>query len=523
MNLLSLVSFFNFTGFTCCLIYISRSGVKNSVAKAAILANLIMAICTFAYTFFYSADNEVAAWFWYKIGIIGWFSLPSFSAYYYFQISHSISKVKKIWRHLIFCIFPIILISINLICPYTSAAFDLVKSSSGLGWTYFNSFHSPLLWIYIVYILIYFGISFFLVYRWGKHEKINNLKRQANILVFLYSVILVLGLFTDVFLPLFSGMIPPVAALFLVVVLYGEWLIIVKYSFFAVPDQSKSQLIFETIMDAVVLVDPQGSIIKVNQAATELLGGTAKELSNQSIRSFFVNQPLLINSFHSLMEERYIKNMETEIKAFNGRLIPVIISASIAEDSTHGFLGIVLSFHDISHQKQMENALRNSREKYKNLARDYYKLANYDALTGLSNRRLFFQELKRFQTEFNNNKKEFALIFLDVNEFKRINDRYGHDVGDKLLIEVSKRLHKCQGENDILARMGGDEFVLLIVDVNSKKILDRIQQIKAQFINPVVIENIEYTISIAAGFSVYSNEKGNVNNLLRNADQAAKQ
>jgi len=520
MNLLSLVSFFNFTGFSAFIVYYLRSGNRSAETWTLILINTSLALWSFTYTFFYSAGSMHAAWFWHKLSVPGWCTLPAFSLYYYFRTSHTVARIAKVWRLLIFAAVPALMVTANSIAQNTSVAENLVRSSSGWGWTYTNSLSSTLFWIYAAYIFLYFSAGFFYLYRWSRTVMVKAMQKQAVFMILVSGAVLFFGILSDLILPLCCHYFPPVAVLLLSAVLYGGLRISTRYTFFMVSDETKSDLVLETIMDAVMLMTPEGTIIRVNRAATELLHSTEKKLDNTSVRGFFVDQTALNRGLAMLMSELSVRNRETVIRTVDGKLVPVVVSASLAEDSVHGFLGIVISFHDILLRKQMENSLRESREKYKKLADDYYVLANYDALTGLPNRRLFFQKLYQLQAAFGVYGKSFALIYMDLNGFKEVNDGYGHDTGDRLLVDTAHRMQTCMDTDDVLARMGGDEFVLLIPDSDSGKAAGRIRLIKSRFDEPIVIDGTVHMISIAAGFSVYARRNDNINELLRIADQA---
>ncbi|MGB4660505.1 MAG: diguanylate cyclase [Mobilitalea sp.] len=521
MNLLSLFSFFNFVCFLLSILYLFRITTRSKEVKAFILTNLSLAIWTFAYTFFYVAGNKEMAWFWHKIGIIGGYGFPCFSVYYYLVLTKTLDRVRKPFRYLLFVIIPILLASINLLSPNTSCATDLVRSTSGLGWTYINSPKSILYWVYIIYVFLYFSFGFYLVAKWGRNTNVKQYQTQSKILVYLFGFVLSLGMITDFVLPMFTSILPPTANLLLVFVIYGDWLILDRYSFFSVSQRSNSHIILNTITDAVIMINGQRQIVRVNPATTEMFGYAAKDLINKDSSVIFLDKERQEEYIADLIKKKRIKNKEADIIAADGRIITTIISASVAEDGNHDFLGIVVSFHDITERKKMERMWKEEKEKYKKLAKDYLKLANYDVLTGLPNRRMFFDTIKKTHSETGDKQSCFTLIFMDLNRFKQINDQYGHDVGDKILIETANRLSKCIDKDDLLARLGGDEFVILIPDHISNSFAEkRIEFIKNQFVDPIIINDMLYKISIAVGYALFPNENHNIDELFRDADIA---
>ena len=162
---------------------------------------------------------------------------------------------------------------------------------------------------------------------------------------------------------------------------------------------------------------------------------------------------------------------------------------------------------DITKQKQVEEKL--------NL------MAHYDVLTGLPNRTLFIDRFHQAIGHSHRSKHQLAICYLDLDRFKPINDNYGHDVGDKLLIEVAQRISTALREEDTVSRQGGDEFALLLNDISSfeqcEQTIERIEHAVAQ---PYIINNHSHTISVSSGITIYPNDGNDIDILLRHADQA---
>lgn len=148
-------------------------------------------------------------------------------------------------------------------------------------------------------------------------------------------------------------------------------------------------------------------------------------------------------------------------------------------------------------------------------------LANYDSLTGLANRLLFRERLDRALIRADRNKTLVALLVIDLDRFKNINDTLGHDAGDKLLIEVAGRLEQCTREGDTIARLGGDEFTIIMEDVrafeDAVKIVDKISN---RMKNSFDLFSREIYVSPSVGISMYPLDDTDAGNLLKNADSA---
>jgi diguanylate cyclase (GGDEF)-like protein len=152
--------------------------------------------------------------------------------------------------------------------------------------------------------------------------------------------------------------------------------------------------------------------------------------------------------------------------------------------------------------------------------RDLYDRAMHDNLTKLPNREMFYEFASTAQKEAEEKNKIFALLFLDLDNFKEINDQYGHLVGDRLLRALSQRLRNTIRESDIASRFGGDEFVILLKDIktveNTKKVT---QHIVDSISKPFTINDEKIYISASIGISFYS-YKATIDRLLKNADEA---
>lgn len=147
-------------------------------------------------------------------------------------------------------------------------------------------------------------------------------------------------------------------------------------------------------------------------------------------------------------------NYDINYELYEGKIVPLSLSASPFVDSEGKVTGSVLILRDISNLKEMENNLR--------------YLATHDVLTDLPNRLLFNDRAKQALMRANRYKLFVAFMLMDFDHFKEINDTMGHAAGDKLLREVSERIKKCIREYDTIARMGGDEFVILVSDLKNE-------------------------------------------------------
>jgi len=148
-------------------------------------------------------------------------------------------------------------------------------------------------------------------------------------------------------------------------------------------------------------------------------------------------------------------------------------------------------------------------------------LAFHDSLTGLPNRSLFTDRLQRAIAEAERKKESVVVMFVDLDDFKKVNDSFGHHVGDKVIQGAAMRLKKCLRDIDSIARLGGDEFTLLVPHIGDREDIEVIaRRLIESLDDPVVVEGTEFRMSISIGISIFPDDANNEDSLLRNADTA---
>lgn len=219
--------------------------------------------------------------------------------------------------------------------------------------------------------------------------------------------------------------------------------------------EERYKSLFEYHPDAVYSLDSNGSFDSANEAAAKLLDCEREDLIGMSLTDFAPHDSSgrkenCLAPVTSGQSERY----EGEIRSFSGRVSVVSVThiPIRVRDRVVGIFGIG---RDITQNKQNEERIR--------------YLAYHDALTGLPNRASFDAELKETIEEASTSGEKFAVMFIDLDRFKNVNDTLGHDVGDRLLISVAERLRLCIDENDTVARQGGDEFTLILRGITDRE------------------------------------------------------
>jgi diguanylate cyclase (GGDEF)-like protein/PAS domain S-box-containing protein len=248
--------------------------------------------------------------------------------------------------------------------------------------------------------------------------------------------------------------------------------------------------LFQSNPEATVYADEKGNILNINTRFTELFGYTLDEIKGKNIDGSVFHPPEKINEGQELTKEYF--SFETIRKKKDGILFPVYISGSLVIiNGKHK--GMIVTYYDITERKAIEKQLE--------------KLARIDSLTGCYNRRYGLELLDRQIKLSHRNQSPLLLAFLDIDNFKTINDTYGHNEGDNVLKEVVKLFKSTLREVDIICRMGGDEFLLIFPDTSLQEvplIRDRIKE-KLVKLNREIEK--DYNIQFSIGFSEYVPDK----------------
>ncbi|ROQ29897.1 EAL domain-containing protein [Gallaecimonas pentaromativorans] len=259
---------------------------------------------------------------------------------------------------------------------------------------------------------------------------------------------------------------------------------------------------FKNISDAICIVDQDFVILDINDSFTTITGQSREEAVGQTW-NFSLYNDSFIEQVKQTLDRAGRWHDEIEAKRKNGVIYPIEITIDKVFDEEKDSYNFVAVFSDISERKEKEKELE--------------RLTNTDTLTGLPNRSFFMSTLDRQVRKG----QHFALLLLDLNNFKQINDSLGHQLGDLLLIEVAERLQKVMQSNHTLYRLGGDEFAVIIDSFNKLDDLTRLSaELHQQLLTPFNLLGEELTMSCAIGAVLYPDDGLSPEHLLRNADAA---
>ncbi|GGF65384.1 hypothetical protein GCM10011332_19350 [Terasakiella brassicae] len=270
-----------------------------------------------------------------------------------------------------------------------------------------------------------------------------------------------------------------------------------------------AQTVFETTSEAIVVTDAHNRIQAVNPSFTHVTGYTEDEVIGRD--PGFLSSGRQDKAFYHKMWLQLSQNghWHGEIwnRRKNGDLYAEWLSISAVHNENNETTQYVAVFSDITKRIKAEELIRHQ--------------ANYDALTNLPNRNLFLDRLSRSMVRAKRHKTQVALMFLDLDRFKSVNDTLGHNVGDALLQEAAVRISTCVRETDTVSRLGGDEFTVIIPDLHHVNDIEKIaNKILYQLSQPFSLAGHEIFVSGSVGVTVFPDDGQDLEVLLRNADTA---
>jgi len=267
-------------------------------------------------------------------------------------------------------------------------------------------------------------------------------------------------------------------------------------------------LVFEHSRESIMVTDENNLVMAVNPAFTQLTGYKSDEIIGKDpsiLRADRQEEEFYAEIWQSI-RERGFWDGETWAKRKNGEIYPQRLSISVVRQPNGRILRHVAIGADISDKKEAEQVI--------------WQQANYDVLTNLPNRRMLSEHIEHERKLAQRGKYKLALLFLDLDHFKDVNDSLGHQMGDVLLVEASKRMRQCVRETDTLARLGGDEFAIVIPRADLEDIERICNAILENIRQPFQLEKDQAYVSASIGIAFYPEDGLNVEELLRKADQA---
>jgi len=267
--------------------------------------------------------------------------------------------------------------------------------------------------------------------------------------------------------------------------------------------------VFSNAREGILITDSSGTIIEVNETVSFISGYSREELIGQNPRIFQSGRqsPSLYEEMWKALVEKGNWYGEVWNRDKKGTLYAEHLTISAVKDTDGKTQNYVALFNDITLKKQHQAQLEH--------------IVHFDILTNLPNRVLLADRLSQAIIQCQRKQNALAVVFLDLDKFKEVNDTYGHDIGDELLILVSKKMKDALREGDTLARIGGDEFVAILPDLdNTDDCYPLLERLLMAASEPMTIDNIILEVSASIGVTIYPQDNEGADILMRHADQA---
>jgi diguanylate cyclase (GGDEF)-like protein/PAS domain S-box-containing protein len=268
-------------------------------------------------------------------------------------------------------------------------------------------------------------------------------------------------------------------------------------------NEARYRLLFERNLAGVYRTDAQGAILDCNEACARIFGYDSRdEFVHANAHEFYFEDADRARFVQMLRTQKQISNVELRLRRRDGSTVWVLENVSLLDNNI--LEGTIIDITDRKHaQEQME-----------------YQ-AYHDALTGLPNRLLFRDRITVALAHARRSGRMAAVMFLDLDQFKLVNDTLGHTVGDRLLQAIGARLVNCVRAEDTVARMGGDEFTILLADVADRRGATAVAQKVLEAVrHPVVVGDHELYVTTSIGIAVFPDDGEDAEMLLKNADRA---
>ncbi|PAX53227.1 CHASE2 domain-containing protein [Brunnivagina elsteri] len=287
--------------------------------------------------------------------------------------------------------------------------------------------------------------------------------------------------------------------------------------------------VINTIADPVFVKNKKHKWIVLNEAYCNLIGYRKEELLEKSDYDFFPKHQA--DAFRAtdeqVLQTKQPHEIEEELTDSRGNTYSIATKRSLHKDAAGNYF-LVGVIRDITKRKQMEEDLKRSaaelfrsNSELKQREDRLRYLAYHDPLTGLPNRKLFAEQIEESLTWAKTNDLMVALLFIDLDGFKQVNDTLGHEMGDRLLVTIAGRLSNVLRVSDTVARLGGDEFIIILRAIPKEDVAARVaEKILIAIAEPIVLENNVARVSASIGISIYPLNSQDAETLIKQADSA---
>lgn len=493
--------------------YVIRFNRKSDICKLFFLFTLSLAIWSFAGGFVYLAQDTVEYSFWNKISAFGWCTFEAIGLYFVLTLTEN--RLFRKWYNKLLVILPagfFLFMVLFLFGPNINTS-PMIQS------IFYNG--------NFLYNLIYPLVSIILILRWGIKSKSRIQKKQTIIISTSSFITFSLILILQNILPSMGLLhIPAMGQIFSLVMFFGVFYSIHRYQFMSIPTALITNKLFQELTGLAFLLDFRGDIIKTNQQSYHLLNYSDEDMLGKPITEI-IEHPGIVQIMEQIETiQTTVKFDEILIPKKYGESIPFHISVIPLRRTQDILLGLLIIGEDITatiKQRQTEAMLKQNNDDIIKLNNELIEMnrillqkSSRDSLTNLYNHQHINKVLENIiELNLEENNK-VCVMMLDIDYFKQVNDRFGHGVGDKVLVTICDIIEKCIREKDYIGRYGGEEFLVVMPDIGIEDAALIAERIRVSIqSHDFEIKNLAVTISI--GVAQHAGETANA--LINKADK----
>jgi len=378
-----------------------------------------------------------------------------------------------------------------------------------------------------VYLSSLYIVGFVIIFLHMRNTKKNRVKKQMKVILITCVISFCIGTISNLIFPKFGVVAFPFGVIIISFAMCGMWYAINKYKMMSISYKLVSEYIFEAVNEPIFILGEDFSVINSNEASLNISGYNRKDLKENPFETIINFRDF---EFKTIMQIRSVINIEVDLYRKGKAKLVCELSATVIYDEYEDILGIIVLLHDVSERKSLaeiqniytlkleeSNILLKNENKDRQLAEEQIRhLIYYDALTQTFNRKKMLEDVDLL---VDNKNEKFAILFVDLDKFKYTNDNYGHEAGDYILKTVAERLKDSIRSVDTLYRIGGDEFIIILRNIEVAENAEKIANDVLKTLNTVfTYKGNQLFIGGSIGISIFPEHGFDSDMLIRKAD-----
>lgn len=498
MNVVTILSIVAAAAFPFMGGYVLRADTGSCANRVFAVSALLMTYWSIFAALSISAPDAEQAFFWFRISSLGWTVIPGFMFRLFTEMT---GHAERTWIRVVQVVIYMVGLAFFILTVFTT------KQNTGmvqtpLGFSYLVA-PGILPWLYDAFVTVCLVPVLVVLLIQGRRS-LHPAVRARDFLVVGVSVVTLTLLYgADRLLHVLDLVrVPSLSHLIMMVWMVGIGVAVARYRLFSLTPELAAQNIVETMAESLLMLDGDERVIRVNSQAERLLDAPRHRLLGRRFQEVLGGGSVL----ELLEDASEVRDHEITITRGDRRRI-LSFSAAVVRDRYGQLSGHVVILRDVTHRKSRVEQLQH--------------MATHDELTGLPNRRLLYDRFGQALARTRRYGGHLAVMMVDLDFFKEINDTLGHEAGDTVLATMARRLNKNVRDSDTVARLGGDEFVVLATDLPDPSLASTVvSRLVASLRSPMDLGGQERTVTTSIGIAVFPADGDSVDELLASADQA---